>query len=271
MDREPFRAYAPPPFYQEAQGLEWEIDTLDALAAVLGPVLERLGARLTAGHLAADVLDVELRLTSGEHHQRRVALAHPLVDARAMLTLVRLDLEGHPPGAAVIAVAVTAHPVRAVAGQGGLWQPTMPAIRELGAVLTRLAALVGPGAVGSPRLTDSHRADPVDMQPFSVERAAGARAPRSTASSAPSLALRRLRPPRAIDVACERGVPATVRWNDVAYRVTGCAGPWRSSGEWWDVQGWARDEWDVALADGTLCRVAHDLRTGAWHLDAVYD
>src|SRR5947207_3291402 len=80
LDRDPFRIYTPPPFYQEAQGVDWEIDRLDALAAALTPVLERLCARLTASHLAADVLDIDLRLASGEHHQRRVPLAHPLVD-----------------------------------------------------------------------------------------------------------------------------------------------------------------------------------------------
>jgi protein ImuB len=53
--------------------------------------------------------------------------------------------------------------------------------------------------------------------------------------------------------------------------VVTCAGPWRLSGEWWDVGGWARDEWDVALDDGTLCRIALDLRAGGWFLDAVYD
>jgi len=62
-----------------------------------------------------------------------------------------------------------------------------------------------------------------------------------------------------------------VWWNGVRYRIMACAGPWRLSGDWWDVDGWARDEWDVALSDGTLCRLALDLRTGAWTLEAVYD
>ena len=278
LDREPFRAYAPPPFYQEAQGLEWEIDGLDALAAVLAPVLERLCARLTSGHLAADVLDIDLRLASGEHHQRRVALAHPLVDVGSMLTLLRLDLEAHPPAVAVTGVAVTAHPVRTVAGQGGLWYPTTPAVRELATVLTRLAALVGPASVGSPRLVDSHRADPVTVTPFEIggvrdsppkpplERYAGADSPPK-----PVIALRRLRPPRAIDVECNGDSLTSVRWNGRRYPVKSCAGPWRLSGDWWEMDGWVRDEWDVALADGTLCRLAHDLRTGAWLLDAIYD
>ena len=49
------------------------------------------------------------------------------------------------------------------------------------------------------------------------------------------------------------------------------AGPWRLSGDWWDTDGWARDDWDVALSDGTLCRITLDLRTSAWSLDGVYD
>lgn len=276
LDHEPFRAYAPPPFYQEAQGLEWEIDTLDTLAAALAPVLERLCVRLTSSHLAADVLDIDLRLTTRERHQRRVAFAHPLIDARAMLTLARLDLEAHPPPAAITGVAVTAQPVRTLAGQGGLWHPTTPAVRELATVLTRLAALVGPASVGSPRLVDSHRADPVTVAPFGIGGVSGSppRPPmkrEAGASDRAVLALRRLRPPRGIEVECIAGSPATVHWNGVRYPVKGSAGPWRLSGDWWDVDGWVRDEWDVALADGTLCRLTHDLRTGAWFLDAVYD
>ncbi len=92
-----------------------------------------------------------------------------------------------------------------------------------------------------------------------------------------TLAMRRLRPPRPIDVECgddasdSPAAPATVQWNGTRYRVVTCAGPWRLSGAWWDVDGWARDEWDVALDDGTLCRIALDLRAGGWFLDAVYD
>ena len=50
-----------------------------------------------------------------------------------------------------------------------------------------------------------------------------------------------------------------------------CAGPWRASGQWWDTDAWARDEWDIALADGTLWRLSHDRITNTWSLDALYD
>jgi protein ImuB len=267
LDREPFHVYSPPPFYQEAQGLDWELDTLEALVAMLTPVLERLCARLAAGHLAADVLDVELRLVSGDRYERRVRLAHPLADVRAMLSLVRLDLEAHPPRAAVVGVAITAQPVRAVAGQGGLWEPTIPALRELATVLTRLAALVGPEAVGAPQLVDCHRPDAVSLTRF--DPATAAAAPPVTVGT--HVALRRLRPPRLIEVEWEADSPCALRWNGARYRVISAAGPWRLSGDWWDLDGWARDEWDAALDDGTLCRLALDLRSGHWFLDAVYD
>jgi protein ImuB len=65
--------------------------------------------------------------------------------------------------------------------------------------------------------------------------------------------------------------PVAVNLNGVVRRVTACAGPWRTSGEWWDDRAWAREEWDVALADGLLCRLARDLVNGHWQLDAVYD
>jgi protein ImuB len=50
-----------------------------------------------------------------------------------------------------------------------------------------------------------------------------------------------------------------------------CAGPWRSSGHWWDTDAWACDEWDVELSDHTICRLAHDRLTHTWLLTAVYD
>jgi protein ImuB len=53
--------------------------------------------------------------------------------------------------------------------------------------------------------------------------------------------------------------------------VVASAGPWRASGEWWDRLAWARDEWDVVLGDGALCRLAHDRLSGHWILDGFYD
>jgi protein ImuB len=52
--------------------------------------------------------------------------------------------------------------------------------------------------------------------------------------------------------------------------VTQAAGPWRTSGGWYG-ESWNRDEWDVALASGAICRIFQDRSTGRWFLDGVYD
>src|SRR5947208_3221995 len=223
-DRDPFCAWTPPPFWDEAQGLEWEIDSLGALAVVLDAVLGRLCARLVAASLAADALDVRLELASGGHHARAVALAVPMCEVKPMLALLTLDLEAHPPAAAVTRVTVSAHPVRARAGQGGLWQPPAPRLRDLVAVLARLAALVGPDNVGSPRLDDSHRPDAYALTAFAPPDepggAGGERTPRPDPplSDAHRLVLRRVRPARRVAVATDDERPSRV----ARQRVVGC-------------------------------------------------
>ena len=63
--------------------------------------------------------------------------------------------------------------------------------------------------------------------------------------------------------------------------VTAAAGPWRTSGDWWmrdgrpssrtRVEGWNRDEWDVALSDGALYRVYRDRTADRWFVDGIVD
>lgn len=280
-DREPFRVWTPPPFWEEAQDLEPAIESLDALRAALVVVLERLCTRLAGARLLADVLDLRVALASGAHHLRAVPLAAPMDEVRPILAVLALDLAAHPPAAAVTGVAVSARvlPRRGVAR--GLWQPPTPATRDLAAVLARLTSLVGAGNVGAPLLLDSHRPDAVGLAPFVLDAVrepvvvAGAPGPAPSPSDGRGarLALRRVRPPRPIEVETDdRARPAAVRGalSDEA-RVTACAGPWRTSGEWWDTRAWNREEWDVALTDGTLCRLAHTSHPPTWYLDAVYD
>jgi protein ImuB len=300
LDAAPFRPYTPPPYYQEAQGLEWEIVTLDQLVSVVSPLLDRLTARLADAHVAADRLTLALGLAGPGRHERVIDLAYPMSEALPMLALLRLDIETHPPRAPIIHVALSARPVRVRAGQGGFWRVPEPAARDLTVVLARLAALVGRANVGSPVPTDSHRPDAFVIEPFAVDRspeafaldwghAADARKPRSlplregrsnhsTCSeidppdrAARTLALRRFRPsrPAQVDTRAER--PVALSTGAIAGSVIASAGPWRVSGEWWREEAWARDEWDIALSDGTLCRLVLDGLARGWFLDGIYD
>jgi protein ImuB len=272
LDRDPFRVYGPEPYWEEMLGLEWEIVALDALAGVLERVLERLTARLAVVHVSADAVDLELTLASGETHQRSIALAYPTREARLMLSLIRLDLEAHPPPAAVVGLTVRARPAVARPTPSELWQPPAPAHRDLAALLTRLTALVGAGNLGAAALVDSHHPDAFTLEPFrgtgSVEAAP------SGEGGAPDarMMLRRAEPPIAVDVeTAADGRPRWLEHEGRRARVASCAGPWRISGEWWDTRAWARDEWDVLLTDHRLCRLAHDRLANHWHLVGVYD
>ena len=56
--------------------------------------------------------------------------------------------------------------------------------------------------------------------------------------------------------------------------VVWCAGPWRSSGEWWTEQAWRREEWDVAVRNEegvALYRVYRDEIKGKWWVEGTYD
>jgi protein ImuB len=189
-------------------------------------------------------------------------------ETRPILTLVRHELEAQTPAAPHPPKTRSARAVPAVVGQPGLWQPAAPLRRDLAAALARVAALAGPGNVGSPRPDDTHRPDAFTLVPFAPPRG---EPPAEAAVPETPLALRRVRPPLPIEVELADECPARLRWDRFAPRVVRAAGPWRVSGEWWDVGAWARDEWDVALADGTVCRVVRDRVSGRWYLDAVYD
>jgi protein ImuB len=49
------------------------------------------------------------------------------------------------------------------------------------------------------------------------------------------------------------------------------AGPWRTSGDWWTTDPWARDEWDIELTNGALYRIYCDTQTGRWFIEGSYD
>jgi protein ImuB len=260
---------------------------------VLGRLLEPICAHLERRDRAAAALVVELRLVSKDTFTRRLPLPAPIRDARALRTLAMLDLDAHPPGAGIDAVTVRVEPTPGRVLQHSLLERAQAAPEQLSTLVARLGALMGPDRVGSPQVPDSFRPGAFVMQPFAVDRAArrpgasacgpaasacrpGASAPGSAETSAPVPplpALRRFRHPVPVRVALEAQRPARVsadRPGVVAGHVDTCAGPWHTSGAWWN-DGWDRDEWDLALEDGTICRVYQDRATRVWFMEGVVD
>jgi protein ImuB len=223
---------------------------------------------------------------------RTLQLPVPMLDAKVFLKLLQLDLKAHPPGAPILKVHLSATPAQPRTTQGGLFLPPTPEPEKLELTLARIAGMVGEDKVGSLQLLDSHRTEAFRMQRFvptepQLQKENSDRA----AAQAPITALRIFRPPLRAMVTLRDGKPAHVlcpKRKEIHGDILWLAGPWRSSGDWWEQDGWARDEWDIATAvvsrqssvvskssmektTLSLYRLVHDLLSGHWFVEGTYD
>jgi protein ImuB len=289
-----------PLVFEEAIELDYPITLLEPLAFLLNRLLEQICARLSSRALCTQELRLTLELNSSvcleddsrfnrqskinnQNFLRTLRLPLPMLDIRVFLKLLQLDLQAHPPGAAIVKIHLAAEPARPRSGQGGLFLPSSPEPEKLELTLARIAALVGEGKVGALELLDTHHPAGFRMRRFA------ALAPQKTSRDANSAsekdsaitALRHFRPPLRADVDLQDGQPAHLvcRKKEIQGNVLWRAGPWRFSGDWWDHEAWARDEWDIALQNSvrqngetlSLYRLVHDLLGGGWFVEGTYD
>jgi protein ImuB len=253
-----------------------------------------LSLRLEQRDRGVAVLHVALRLVTKLTHPRRLDLPAPLRDVKTLRTLALLDLEAHPPDAAIDRVAIVIDPT-----PGRVWQHTLfarphPTPEQLSTLVARLGAAMGQDRIGAPVMVDSHRPGAFEMKPFATEHDNQRRDrrerrennlvqnPAISAISALNVVapvLRRCRQPVPARVAVgDGGRPITVTTDRRGFAggsVVRAAGPWKTSGEWWaggaGQTGWDRDEWDVSLSDGGAYRVFLDRATRRWFIDAILD
>ncbi len=208
---------------------------------------------------------------------RTLRLPVPMLDAKVFLKLLQLDLKAHPPGAPIRKVRLSAEPAQPRTLQGGLFLPPTPEPEKLELTLARIAGIVGEDKVGSLQLLDSHRPDAFRMQHFVPTAPKGQKEKMDSTPANPVTALRMFRPPLRVTVKLREGKPihiACPKRKEVQGEILWIAGPWRSSGDWWEQDGWARDEWDIAVptkTDLALYRLVHDLMEGEWFVEGMYD
>jgi len=273
-DPRPLAFSRPVPLFEESVNCEWGMETLGPVVERMRELAVRVCASLSARGLAADAFEWVCRLDGGGVHEGALTPAVPMTDAAAVSGLLKLGLAARPPRGIVQSLTLRARPVRVTPAQESLTDRSRPSPRLLAATLNRLMALVGPDGIGVPALLDSHRPDAVALSAYHPHPTLLPRREREPEESScelrePTLALRRLRPPAPAAVTLASGRPVALRSSRLAGRIVAGVGPWRSSGEWWSQHRWLQDEWDVELADGTLCRLAHD--GSAWHLAGIYD
>jgi protein ImuB len=265
------------PRFVESIELEWPIEQLEALSFVLPRLLDPLALALERADKGAAAIRVDLRLADRTTHARVLQLPAAMRDPRVLRTLVLLDLESHPPGAGIDVVTIEVDPAPARVVQYSLLERARPSPETVATLTARLYALVGESRCGTPVLLDTHRPDGFELRRFTGEKTGTLNDFHAVAEEnveCPRF-LRRFRPPVAIRVTVARGRPAAVaidRRGMPGGRVARAAGPWRTSGAWWDGAGhWDRDEWDVEVAEGVVCRIFRDRVTEQWFLEGVID
>ncbi len=254
----------------EHMALDFPVEMLEPLLFLLGRMTDTLLERAKARARALASLRVVLNLDGGKHHERIVRPALPLEDKPTLLKLLQLDLETHPPGAAILSLELHAQSAVPYRAQHGLFLPQAPEPGRLEVLLARLRKLLGEERVGSMELKDDHRPNAFRVVPFVP--------PPPKRSEQPALAvataLRVCRPPQTIGVVFTGCVPAGIFWDGQRYAVREIAGPWRVSGQWWSEANWCREEWDVRLATESverMCRIAFDPRSRCWYVQGTYD
>ena len=279
------RVKQPEPVFANSIELEHALSELEPLSFIFARLLHQLCAALDAYALATNELSIALQLADQTTHERKLSLPHPMRDHKVFLKLLLLDTEMHPPQAAVRAISMSCEPVKPRVLQNGLFVPLAPAPDKLELTLARLAKLVGEENVGSPVLLDTHRPDAFSIKRFTLQTDSAVRKRRGKDNRQPAignrqcLGFRMFRPPLRAIVQADQGWPTQVSaWSkqrSVYGKVVNVAGPWRTTGDWWRDDRWARDEWDVTIESGSkqqsLYRIYRELNSKNWFVEGNYD
>ena len=276
----------PPESFQESFEFEREIETAEPLLFMLRRFLEQLAVRLAAIYLVAKELTLRITFGNKQIYERVFKIPQPTNDVDLLFRMLQTHLENFRSEHPIVAVALSAEPIKSAGEQFGLFETTLRNPHQLSETLARLAALLGGHRIGTPVLEETHRPDAFRMQPFgstgfqSLGQAGvlawkktgrqDARLPHSQDGRAPlSPALRRFRPAVSASVLRDEEIPTHVRSGEMSGKIIDERGPYLLSGNWWDEKSWARAEWDLQLKNGELVR-AHE-RDGIWKIDGVYD
>ena len=243
QDHEPLVPALPAEQFEQSLDLEWPIEGLEPLSFVLGRLIEPLSAHLERRDRGVAVLHVRLHLVNKTVHEQSLQLPTPMRDPKALRTIALLALESNPPAAGIDRVTVAADPTPARVLQHSLLTRAVPMPEQIATLMARLNALMGEGRCGAPAVMDSWRPGACAVALFAPETTTRAATPvistpagQSTTTS-PAMALRRFRFPIPARVTMEQGKPvrvATDRRGMTGGRVEKSAGPWRTSGQWWE-------------------------------------
>jgi protein ImuB len=275
--------------FTEEMELDDAVEELEPLSFVLGRLLDQLCARLEARALAIRAVRIRFELQPSfekdfqtlqenvrtkpgvKHYEKVLTLPVPMRNAKTLLKLLRLQLQGDPPPAPIQKIYMTADAAVPRVAQNGLFVPCGPDPEKLEVTIARLGKLVGEGNLGCAELVDSHRPESFRMRRFVASTDYAKKAgkngsagillpclPRVSEGSlegpaqCPTMArivqgFRAIRPPQLVRVELQDEQPVRIYLRGMRGKVVASSGPWRSSGDWWQEDAWHQDEWDLEI------------------------
>jgi len=258
--------------FAEEMELDDAVEELEPLSFLLGRLLDQLCARLEARALAVravrirfelqpsfekdfQTLQKDLRTKPGvKQYEKVLTLPVPMRNAKTLLKLLRLQLQGDPPAAPIQKIYMTAEAAPSRVAQNGLFVPCGPDPEKLEVTIARLGKLVGEGNVGCAELADAYRPESFRVARFVVageqSKRRGKSGPNAKEHSDTRVAvtgLRVTRPAQALRVEVRDEQPVRVYLRGMRGEVVAASGPWRGSGDWWQEDAWNQEEWDLEI------------------------
>src|SRR5437016_13791541 len=173
----PLKLVQPPENFIDSFEFDHEIETAEPLLFILRRLLEQLAHRLSSIYLVARELTLTITFSNSrrdkpavagkETHIRVFKIPQPSADVDLLFRMLQTHLENFKSEHPIVAVALSAEPIRPVSQQFGLFETALRNPHQLYETLARLSALVGNDRVGTPVLEETHRQDAFRMENFS--------------------------------------------------------------------------------------------------------
>src|SRR5438105_6772177 len=174
----------PPESFGESFEFEHEIETAEPLLFMLRRFLEQLMLRLTGIYLVTKELTLQITFANSRQDEPAVAgkqfyervfkIPQPTNDVDLLFRMLQTHLENFRSEYPIVAVALSAEPIRPVSQQFQLFEIALRNLYKLSKTLARLSALLGSDRVGTPIKEETHRPDAFRMEPFSWDSSADA-------------------------------------------------------------------------------------------------
>lgn len=260
----PIQPACPPQRFLAESELEEAVEKLEPLLFLLRRFCDRLAQEVGQFGNGTSRVALVLKLDDEKTYAREFDLPEPTANPETIFAALENHLASLQTDAPIVGLSLEVFPVRRLTQQEGLFDTGLKDAPMFFATLSRLAAVVGNGNVGTPKRLDTHRPDSVTVTTPLVSVPERQIVPRPPDHG---LLLRRLRPPVSATVELTEARPSFLFSTMAKGEVEVLRRPFRANGNWWDGE-WKREEWDVRIGPG-LFRLLH-IPEG-WFIEGIYD